>query len=215
MDICVASLKDKIAKTFDCDVFASVADDGDAYKIGLLDLTDWRIESDPVLDERDCARRLGLGHPQGVQGILRQHYCVQQCNALKSRYERDNGFRYDWVLRMRADSLFLTAIENLATSDPNRIYIPRHDNWAIDGTHGLNDRLAFGSSALMDVYSNRLDALHEYVRCGGLFHPETFLGANLARCGVPVERTRVMLTTVRKNGRRLPPARYRRFGDII
>jgi hypothetical protein len=215
LDICVGSLKDKIAKNLDCDVFAHVADDGDAHKIGLLDLTDWRIEPDPVLDERDYARRLGPGQPQGVQGILRQLYSVQQCNALKSRHERDNGFRYDWVLRVRADSLFLTAIENLETLDPNHIYIPTHDNWAVDGTHGLNDRFAFGSSALMDVYSNRLDALHEYFGCGGLLHPETFLGAYLARRGVPLGRTQVMLATVRKNGRRLQPALYRQFGDIL
>jgi len=80
---------------------------------------------------------------------------------------------------------------------------------------GYQDRFAFGGSAAMDVYHDKLRLLDEFVAGGGIFHPETILKWVLDRAGTPVQRTGVVFDTVRKNGERLRPVWHETYGDVL
>lgn len=108
-------------------------------------------------------------------------------NWLRQTFEERNGFLFDWVFRCRFDSLFFgEKLENLERLDPEKIYIPRHDNH-----YGFNDRFAFGAGALMDVYSSRYTHFISYDRQGNSMHPEIFLKWVLDSGSVRVDRTQV------------------------
>lgn len=76
-------------------------------------------------------------------------YSVFTSNALKCIYEKENGFKYDWVIRTRFDFGFEYKID-FNKFDMTNIYVPN------DNPHpfGFNDQFAIGSSDNMDVYSN-------------------------------------------------------------
>lgn len=75
-------------------------------------------------------------------------YNIEQCNRLKSAYEKQHNFIYDYVIRSRMDLEFLEQLQ-IPNSSNNYISIPK---WGGD-FYGLNDQFAYGPSKLMDIYS--------------------------------------------------------------
>ena len=106
--------------------------------------------------------------------MLRQLYCLQQSNILKSKYEEQNNFKYDCVIRMRPDILPEpeAIFPELSQLDLNKLHVFKHDAW-----FGYNDRVYFSNSANMDILQERLSILNNYFNNGGLFHYETFFAA--------------------------------------
>ena len=107
-------------------------------------------------------------------------YSTEMVSNLKSQYESDNDFKYDWVMVYRLDHVFLTPL-NFSKFDNNFIYF-RHSNglaapqdfshgydnlnctcYDKKGDHGLRlyDAYAFSKSENMDkfcsVYSYHYD----------------------------------------------------------
>jgi hypothetical protein len=194
-DLTVASLRSMVLERIDGElhVFAHFARDEDFPKIWHLDFTAIKCEVEPRLDEKNyhvnhrvVDRPWNLG--KQIQTYLRQLRSVFEANRLKSQYEEDNGFVYDWVIRARFDNEYLTPIEELSSLYSRNFYVPPHDNWA-----GYNDRFCFSSSANMDYYAARYLAIDEYFEGGrNELHPETFLKWHLDRSGIPVLRTGVI-----------------------
>ena len=95
-------------------------------------------------------------------------------NDLKSKYEKDNNFKYDIVIRLRPDLLVIQDSwldENIETLDmKNNIYMLDHDNW-----HGCCDRFYISSSDNMDNISNGIEYLRDYSIIGGRNYGEGFL----------------------------------------
>ena len=106
--------------------------------------------------------------------IPRQLYCVKRVNDLKSKYEKENNFKYDLVVRIRPDLLIINDSwldENIETLDmENTMYMLDHDKW-----HGYCDRFYISGSENMDYISNGIEYLNEYSGAGGRSYGEGFL----------------------------------------
>lgn len=90
------------------------------------------------------------------QRFFAQLYALWKCNKLKQNWEKQNNFKYDWVVRSRLDININKDIIDLNTTDISYLYIPKK------GGKGYNDRFCFGSSELVDIYCNRYEILSDY-----------------------------------------------------
>lgn len=112
---------------------------------------------------------------------------IAESIKLQETYAHTNNTKFDWVFRLRFDSLYYGSnIEDLASLSKDAIYIPRHDNWG-----GLNDRFAFGPPELMRIYATRYDYFNEFQSLGHTMAPEYFLKWVLEKGSVQVSRTNV------------------------
>jgi hypothetical protein len=83
-------------------------------------------------------------------------YSIREANNLKSKWENDNNFKYDLVIRCRFDIEFKKFNLDLDVIDNNKMYIYSMGN-------GFpNDQFAISSSNNMDYYSNLYDNLEVY-----------------------------------------------------
>jgi hypothetical protein len=171
-------LKEKLMSRFsDYDIFYHTwKDDPDLHKIGIIENDEHTksvvVEDRVTLIEKPIYKK-NKRSEVFVQGLLRQLYCLKQCNSLKCDFEKENNFKYDIVVRLRPDILIVnhSCLErNAETWDTSRyVYTTDHDSH-----HGYNDRFYFSNSENMDFLSNRLDLLDFYMNIGGVFHYETF-----------------------------------------
>ena len=74
---------------------------------------------------------------------------VFKCNELKKKYEFENNFKYDFVIRTRFD-FGLSKSLDIDNYIDNVIHAP-NDN---SHNYGFNDQFAIGSSHNMDIYSD-------------------------------------------------------------
>lgn len=100
---------------------------------------------------------------------------IHQCNELKSKYEENNGFKYDVVIKTRFDALY---------------YITPNWNEMMDGkihtsfgaTGGFPDDVtAAGTSTVMDIYSNRFLELEKMFLSNEIL-PISGLSSNVYQC---------------------------------
>ncbi len=210
LDGCIASIqKHVLDRIGDHDVIAHVADDEDAWKVELLEPAQCVVVRQPEFDEKNYIHRSGRG-VIGIQPVLRMLWSMEESNRLRKEREAAQGFRYDWIIRLRPDTQFYSDMEDLAACDASSAYVPTFSNY-----YGYQDRFAFGGPVAMDAYHDKFRLLDAYVEQGGIFHPETLLKWALDRAGVTVRRTEVIFDTLRKNGLRKRPAWEARFGDQI
>lgn len=210
LDVCITSIqKHVLDKIGDYDVIAHVAEDEDAWKVELLEPKKCVVVPQPEFDEKNYIHRTGRG-VIGIQQVLKMFWSMEESNTLKKQAEAERGTRYDRVIRLRPDTQFFSDIEDLATIDPNAIYIPTFCNY-----WGYQDRFAFGGSEVMDVYHDKLALVDVCCAEGGIFHPESMLKWVIDRAGVPVKRTEIVFDTLRKNGDRIRPSWEACYGDII
>lgn len=108
-------------------------------------------------------------------------YNVYQCNKLRIKYQEDNNFKYDLVIRCRLDTFWFRKIDddelNIAKEN---ILIPKE--WCFKEVHqkALSDIFAIGNDELMTNYSNLFENLKLY--CSEYnFHPETLTGIHLEK----------------------------------
>ena len=97
-------------------------------------------------------------------GPISMYYSIFKSNELKISYEQKNKITFDCCVRMRFDSDIKDDF-NIKNYDLNLLNIPKGKDWG-----GINDQFAFGSSSLMDKYSNTI-----YGTVGDIYHPETIL----------------------------------------
>jgi hypothetical protein len=186
------------------DVFIHLwEDDPNLHKIKYLtdnmNVVDIKMEPRQTFDEKDYG--VNKRKEVNVQGLLRQIYCVQQCNNLKTAFEKTNEMTYDIVCRIRPDILIdtNTKIEK-KEYDLSKIYVPNHDSW-----YGRNDRLYFGSSYNMDILSNRIEHLDFYHKHKGVIHYETFMMFVAGLHEIEFEYIPLRFGLLRDNGDYVPP----------
>lgn len=123
-----------------------------------------------------------------IQRMLRQLYCLKECNLLKKQYEKEHNFVYDCVVRIRPDILPLknSFIEDDVESwdFDNYLYTSDHDDW-----FGYNDRFYFSNSKNMDFLCERLDGIDDYFIEGNIMHYETYFKYCVDKLGLKVART--------------------------
>jgi len=83
-----------------------------------------------------------------INNTISYYYSLNQVNNLKKTYEYANGFKYDWVVRCRTDTILHTKI-NYEHYDSNVINFSNISNQP-DGM--INDWFDFGGSKIMDVF---------------------------------------------------------------
>jgi len=90
--------------------------------------------------------------------ILSRWYSTKQVLELKSKYEKENNFKYDAVMVTRFDCIYNT-IWDLINLDMNYFYIT--GNWPLDYTEGLPDLWFFSNSEIMDIYGKMFNELKD------------------------------------------------------
>jgi hypothetical protein len=205
VDITYQLIKTNVYDSFhNPDVFIHLwEDDPNLHKLKYLtdnmNVVDIKMEPRQTFDEKDYG--VNKRKEVNVQGLLRQIYCVQQCNNQKTAFEKLNDMTYDIVCRIRPDIL----IENNTKIEKkeynlNKIHVPKHDSW-----YGQNDRLYFGSSYNMDILSNRIDHLDFYHKHKGVIHYETFLMFVAGLHEIEFEYIPLRFGLLRDNGDYVPP----------
>lgn len=95
-----------------------------------------------------------------VEMLYSSWYSTQQANLLKEQYRLENDMVYDYVIRARFDLHFSTPID-CRHFNPNILHVS--NKWLPD--HDMvDDRFAFASNSIMNIYSggfNLLDFIQE------------------------------------------------------
>jgi hypothetical protein len=113
--------------------------------------------------------------PHPVNNIISMFYSLEKANNLKRKYEEENNFKYDCVVRLRTDEFFYKDIGSLNNYNLNTVNV--HNEYAhLD--YGINDHFAFGSSELMDKYLSVCSNLETIINEGAAINPETLIGWN-------------------------------------
>ena len=110
--------------------------------------------------------------PHPVNNIISMFYSVSEANNLKKKYEEENDFKYDCVVRLRTDEYFYNPIGSLDNYDLNTVNVL--NEWA-HVEHGINDHFAFGSSELMDKYLDVFENFVEICEMGAEINPECII----------------------------------------
>ena len=119
--------------------------------------------------------------------IFYMWYGIMKVNELKEKYESDNSFKYDLVIRSRFDTEILNPV---ALKDlPNSIFIPIGS----DHRGGYNDLFAYGKSDNMNYYSSLFNNLPKYIEEENLIHPERLLKRHLDKIDFELMRTNIPL----------------------
>jgi hypothetical protein len=161
-----------------------------------------RIEPQHEMPERKEYTFQAGRHCYGVQSVLKQLHGLLRVYQLYL----NSGHQHDWVVRCRADIDFTTMPE-YESGYSGEIMIPKFSNF-----YGLNDRFAIMRQSLAIRYFTRIDYLYDYIRDGGIFHPESFLAWSLA--GSEIERTKAVFDTIRATEREKPVYAVE-YGDIL
>lgn len=96
--------------------------------------------------------------PSNYKGSIPLFYKMYECNKLKKEYEKKHKFKYDVVIKLRPDLMILDKMA-LNSIDSDKLYF---SDYAINQHHQISDKFAYGSSTVMDQYTNVWEHLKEY-----------------------------------------------------
>jgi hypothetical protein len=114
-----------------------------------------------------------------VDGVRYQHahsmyYSIYRANELKKRYERENGFVYDCVVRSRTDLYFDKEFTlNEFLSDPDAIWLSNFEQRPCGMSYA--DLYAVSNSANADIYSGCYLNLPRLIKQGNTLLQENLL----------------------------------------
>ena len=167
----------------------------------LIELYDpIKLTIDPLknlLDMNKYKDRIGSGvrDPTVIPSMF---HGIYRANQLKVIWEIENAFKYDIVIRSRADIMYETMFgikEFEACQQSNGVYFPAFGNYG-----GLNDQFAFGNSFIMDLYSSTFPNIDLFFDQGCLFHAETLTKWTIDYFGIPILRTKMLYHLQRADG---------------
>ena len=163
----LSSINKHVIEPTNCDVFMYVGKDKYVGSLfGAIDDNKIEYKSIEVKTDinikKDCflldylKLKVDSNKNNHTYRCLQQWYGYYRVNRLKSAWEKLNNFKYDWVIRCRFDMWFVSNIDDLTKLDNNLIYSPFKGG---GGEKTRNDRFAFGSSKLMDIYMDQFNEL--------------------------------------------------------
>ena len=123
----------------------------------------------------------------------------QRANNLKMAYECQNGFKYDWVVRLRSDYVLKTLIK-FESYDKSALHVKDdcHHHISRGDWYSLNDHFGFGSSKIMDYYANFIDYLPKYYQIDRIkFNTEVLLGWHINQAKIEVQKHAIGCTVIR------------------
>ena len=96
---------------------------------------------------------------EGWKGNIPMFYKMKKCNDLKSEVEREHGFRYDFVIRIRPDLMVTEPIPEKVFENEEIVWYLNNDTKA---GQSISDQFAISSSANMDYYTSVWNHLNKY-----------------------------------------------------
>lgn len=117
-----------------------------------------------------------------LNGMISMVYKIYKANQLKKKYENENNFKYDCVIRYRPD-LDLGTPLLLKDYDLSKVILPKIANY-----YGINDQFAFSNSQNMDIYSDLFHKLEGYLLGDKdqWIDPERLMKYNLTQNNIPI-----------------------------
>ena len=110
----------------------------------------------PLEDVAGYAIEAGTNTERAVVRNLQQLYGMYEVNRMRKERERLYGFRYDWIVRARADMLLARPIPSLDQVPVDRIILPASKTgWPRSCVPCASDRFAMGPAHLMDLYMSQ------------------------------------------------------------
>jgi len=110
---------------------------------------------------------------------------VSECNKLRLKYQEENNFEYDIVIRCRLDTFWFRYItkDELLLAE-NNLVIPKE--WCFKEVHekSLSDIFTITNNSLMNQYSNIFYNIDSYCK-EVKFHPETLMGLHIYKNNIP------------------------------
>lgn len=139
-----------------------------------------------------------------VQNVVSMYDKIKQANLLKCEYEKEQGFRYDVVIRFRPDIYLRSQID--IVNDLDKWHIPKFGDWA-----GLNDQMLWSNSANMDFACGLSDDILSYLEEDSNlpFNPEALLKKRWQKSGCPLLRPNILYQLARNNSYMLPDSETR------
>jgi len=184
-------LKKYILDELDCDIFFAGYDDeqNNLLEKDIVDLYNperwlvrrWNDEvKEEVWDAYGSRKINKIQKPTNPEAVISQRYNIFKCNELKKQHETENDFIYDAVFRIRTDYYFYTTPLPLPPPE-DQVCIPSN-GW---DHGGYTDGFGYGTSQIMDVYSDCIFYMDEYHRKNGvIFHPEKLLKYHMQKSGI-------------------------------
>lgn len=114
--------------------------------------------------------------PHPINNTISMMYSLYKANELKKKYEEENNFKYDCVVRLRTDTLFFSKVGPLKDYDLDYCYVK---NVYAHTDYGIDDQFAFSNSENMDKYFDAYENIYDNIQDGCAINPETLMGWNL------------------------------------
>jgi hypothetical protein len=118
--------------------------------------------------------------PHPINNTISMFYSLYKSNQMKKRYEDENDFKYDCVVRLRTDTFFKSRIGSFFDYNLDEINLKSVPGTGYAHTeYGVEDQFAFAKSELMDKYFDVYENLDTIIESGSIINPETLLGWNI------------------------------------
>lgn len=203
---CLDSFKLHAIQNYDCDIFIHTWDKKD-YFLRIQNPTDLDVEKlesgflpksilveekpDFVLSDLQISKN---NENRDCAGIMSMFYSIYKANELKRNYEDKFNIKYDVVIRTRPDVLYSSNIDIPINMNSDRLYVPIHGDFL-----GLNDQIAFGSSEIMNKYSNIYNRVDELLSNGSWMNPEVLNRRNIESLHIGVNRFNLNYSLLRSD----------------
>ena len=157
------SLKEHYLDKYDCDFFIHTWFDGDKFPIhtyqGMLSLFKPKkiLIEEQIIFDKEGRKQEPWNTP--LQNLLSMYYSMFMGNQLKSQYEEEKGFKYDFVIKMRSDLKIHHPIP-LEEIQTNKLALYK---WTQLHYNGSSDVFAIGPSKIMDIYSDLYNKVMYYL----------------------------------------------------
>jgi len=131
-------------------------------------------------------------HPKDHQ--LSMFYGIKKVMELKQEYERENNFKYDYVIRLRTDFLMVSNFGNIENYDNTKLHVSSYDStdlinqykpgtWIQDlgiDKRYIVDIFAIGGSEVMDKFAKVYDNIPVMIESGYPMHSsDVLIGYNV------------------------------------
>lgn len=186
-----------LLEKYDCDLFAATPPN-DILK--NYPFTDVLIQPDQIMP--DPWYNLNH-HPKSPgQPMLSQFFFIELSNKTRLKYQTEHNIQYDFIFRTRFDNLIIGELPDLSDCDPNQIYIPSgHDNPECHPESGISDRFAFGGDHALNVYSNKIQEIDEFMSdINNWYFAEIILKWVLTKNKIQINRFPDVVKILRSNG---------------
>lgn len=202
---CFHTLKQNILDKVKCDIFLAVWDDFNSSPKVIEKLKSlYNPKKLLTLTYQQTKSIFAFKHFPLHLKMFNMFYMIEQCNNLKSEYEKLLDKKYQYVIRSRFDLLYNSPLV-MSELDDSHLFVPKYGHY-----HGINDQFGIGSSEIMDhyakvfkysvAYNNNNDWSNGMDKSLGHIYPEIILKRHMEEAGIKFAISSVNYDILRMNG---------------